>query len=113
MAATFKYFALLGAQNRGGGQIFVYRWLKMNAVIFEKLFTFPQRLIKTTDGRAPITRDKPCGIEPGSRVGTTTIQRHPRKCLHAGDIDLARFKAVFVVQTKDRVLHIPFPIYRN
>ena len=89
---------LLRSPDGGGGEFFIDAGLEMNVVLFEVLFGFPQRLIKTTQRRTAIAGDKTGGVESGGKVALALDHGEADEGLDAGEIDAAGIKCVLVVQ---------------
>ena len=89
---------LLGAPQRGGGEVLVDARLELDVVVLDEALGLPQRLVEAAQRRAAIARDVACGVEPGGEVALALHHRQAHQRLRSGQVDPSAFKYVFVVQ---------------
>ena len=89
---------LLGAPQRGGGEVLVDARLELDVVVLDEALGLPQRLVEAAQRRAAIARDVACRIEPGREVALALHHRQAHQRLRSGQVDPSAFKYVFVVQ---------------
>src|SRR5690606_12963626 len=89
---------LLGAPDRGGGQVLVQARLEHHVVRLQVVLGFPQRQVQAAQGRTPVARYVAGGIEAGQAVARPLQQRQFDQRLGAAQVDAAGVQGVFVVQ---------------
>ena len=89
---------LLGAPQRGGGEVLVDARLELDVVVLDEALGLPQRLVEAAQRRAAIARDVACRVEPGGEVALALHHRQAHQRLRSGQVDPSAFKYVFVVQ---------------
>src|SRR5262249_40830450 len=90
---------LLGAPQRGGGEVLVGAGLELDVVLLDEALGLPQRLVEAAQRRAAIARDVARGIEVGGKVALALHHRQPHQRLRSGQIDPPAFQQVFVVES--------------
>ncbi len=68
---------LLGAPERGGGEVLIEAGLKLDVVLVEIALGADELLVEGAQGRAAIARDEARGIEPGAAVALLLHQAEP------------------------------------
>ena len=89
-------FYLLGAEYRGGREIFVDRREKFDIALGEERFRTPEFEVDHAERRATITADKARGIEPGGNVHRALHQPDSNQCLGTSEEDSPGFAAITV-----------------
>ena len=89
---------LLGAPERGGGEVFVDPGLEHRVVLLEVIAGFPQGLVEVTQGRAAVTGNETCGIEACVEVALALHQRQAHQRLDTGQQYFSALLNVLVVQ---------------
>ena len=89
---------LLGAPQRGGGEVLVDAGLEFDVVLLDEALGLPQRLVEAAQRRAAIAGDVAGGVEPGGEVALALHHRQAHQRLRAGQVDPPAFEYVFVVQ---------------
>src|SRR5262249_59475470 len=102
-----EHVALLAAQNRGRGEIFMGARLEADVVRFGVLPRLPQRIVVDAEGRAAIARDETAGVEAGVLVALALHDRQAHERLDARQINSAGAERVFVVEADGREVHGP------
>jgi hypothetical protein len=89
---------LLGAPQRGRGEVLVDARLEHDVVLLEKAFRGRELLIEAAERRAAVAADIACGIVPGGDVARPLQHRQPDQGLDPGQIDPAGLPGVLVVE---------------
>ena len=85
-------------QFRGGGQVFIYRRMKLHMVIVQEPLGPSEFSVDPAQRRAAITGHVACGVQPGGQVALTLHQGQADQRLGAGQEHASFGKAVFIVQ---------------
>src|SRR5262249_16870783 len=82
-----KHIDLLGAPNRRRTKFLIDRRLEANMVSLEKAACAPQGLVKSTQGRATVTRDEAPCIQSSCDIALSLHHRQAHKCLGTGEVN--------------------------
>src|SRR5438477_4169771 len=89
----------LRAPDRRGGEVLVQSRLELDARALEKLRGAPELLVEPTQWRSAVPGHESRGVEPRELVALALQHQQPHERLHAGQIDPAGFKLVFIVES--------------
>jgi len=89
---------LLGAPQRGGGEVLVDARLEFDVVVLDEALGLPQRLVEAAQRRAAVARDVARRVEARCQVTLALHHRQAHQGLRSGQVDPSAFKDVFVVQ---------------
>ena len=84
-----KVVQLLGAPDRGRGEIFVEAWAEDDVVLLELRRRAPQFDVVAPERRAAITGDIPAGVEARRRIAQALLNGQAHQRLRTGHIDPA------------------------
>src|SRR5918997_352102 len=106
-----KQSDLLATPNRGGGQFLVDRGLEFQVVGLDDAARAPQRLVEPAERRAAIAGYKTSRVEPRRYVALALQQWQAHQRLRPGQINLALFKGILVVERdrRQRIGHRGLP----
>ena len=104
---------LLGADHRGGRQVFVDARLEEDVMGCELGLFLPQGTVVASQWRAPVAADKTRGIEAGAPVQLALDHRQPHQGLVAGDKDPPLASGVLVVEIQFSQGHGLVPVTRD
>ena len=89
---------LLGAPDRGGGEVFVDARLEFDAMLVEELLRLPERLVESAERRAAIPGNESGGVQARGEIADPLQHRQAHQRLRTGHEGAPGLQRVFIVE---------------